>query len=167
MAAPLVLAALFYLACVTTSVGSESEPLVTVESVGDISISRGDAKEAEIHVTVAEGFHVQANPAANEFLIPLSLELDGDSGLKIGDVRYPKGELYRIEGSEEDLLIYDGRFSLFVTIRASAATKEGVRRLSGRLRYQACDDRFCRAPDTIAFEMNVTIHPRQPVDPGR
>lgn len=153
----LLLAALSGLACVTTSLGTETKDLVTVEPPDDFSVSPGHSEDAEIRITVADGFHVQANPAANEFLIPLTLELESENDLEIGEIRYPEGETYRLKGSEEDLLTYDGTFSVYVSIQAPISADEGISTARGRLRYQACDHRVCLPPATISFDLKARV----------
>jgi hypothetical protein len=154
----LVVAAVSWLVGATVSIGAETKTLVTVEPPGDFSVSPGESKDAEIRITVADGYHVQANPAANEFLIPLTLELESENDLDVGEVRYPAGESYRIKGTEVDLLTYEGTFTVSVSIRASVSANEGISKARGRLRYQACDDRVCLRPTTLAFDFKAQIN---------
>jgi hypothetical protein len=153
----LVLAALTWAVCVTVSVGYQNKTLATVDPPDAFSVSPGESKDAEIRITVTDGFHVQANPAANEFLVPLKLELESEDDLEVGEVRYPAGESYRIKGTEEVLLTYKGTFTLSVPIRASDSADEGIREVRGRLRYQACDDRVCLRPATLEFDFKAQI----------
>jgi len=153
-----VLATLLGSTNAATSTASDDGELVTVQSPIEVSLAPGESKDLEIRVTVAEGFHVQANPAANEFLIPLELELESDEELDIGEVRYPPAETYRLKGTEEDLLTYDGTFAVSVSIGAPDSAASGTQNVRGRLHYQACDDRSCRRPATLAFELTAHIN---------
>jgi hypothetical protein len=144
--------------CATVVIGSETEPIVIVKPPDDFSLSPGESKEAKIRITVTDGFHVQANPAANRFLVPLTLEFENEKDLEIGEIRYPEAETYRIKGTEQDLLTYGGTFTVSVSIRASESAKEGISKMGGRLRYQACDDRACRAPATLAFDLAAQVY---------
>ncbi len=141
----------------TSAAAADDGELVTIQSPIEVRLAPGESKDLEIRVTVAEGFHVQANPAANEFLIPLELELESDEELDIGEVRYPPGETHRLNGTEEDLLTYDGTFAVTVSIGAPDSAARGTQNVRGRLRYQACDDRSCLRPATIAFELTARI----------
>ena len=69
--------------------------------------------------------HVQANPASDEFLIPLQIEIEPRDGVRIGDPRYPPGEAHRLGGTDSDLLIYDGAFELSVPIMADVLGRAG------------------------------------------
>jgi hypothetical protein len=154
-----VLAVISSLMFTTGTMVSQTKDLVTVESPDDFSVSPGESKDVEIRITVKAGFRVQANPAANEFLIPLTLELECEEGtLEVDEIRYPEGETYRIKGSEEDLLTYEGTFTLSATIQALDSAEEGVSQAQGQLRYQACDDRVCLPPATLPFAFEIRIH---------
>jgi thiol:disulfide interchange protein DsbD len=152
----LVFLAVVALGCRTTT-AFEDKKIVRVESPDDFSISPGETKDATIRITVTDGFHVQANPAAKEFLIPLTLELTTEDDLKIGVVRYPKGLPYRIRGTEDDLMTYKGTFTVSVSIRAPASAAEGRVMVHGKLRYQACDDRVCLRPAELEFDFAARV----------
>ena len=136
---------------------SQLAPVVQVVPPETLSLAPGVASEAEIRITVAKGYHVQANPAANEFLIPLTLVFDTGDDFEVGDIRYPPGEPYRLQGADEDLLVYGGTFAVPVSVRVSAAVREGAVAAQGQLRYQACDDRLCLAPATLIFDLTARV----------
>jgi DsbC/DsbD-like thiol-disulfide interchange protein len=137
------------------------EALVTVRPPEELKLKSGQAGEAAIEIVVQKGFHVQANPAANEFLIPLTLAVEATEELAVGSPRYPRASRYRLKGTDEDLLVYDGVITLPVAIRSSASTAAGVHTLQGKVRYQACDDRSCRPPVTTPFELKVRVLPKE------
>ena len=136
---------------------AQPAPVVQVVPTETLTVAAGVASEAEIRITVAKGYHVQANPAADEFLIPLTLAFDSHDDLEVGDIRYPPGEPYRLQGADEDLSVYGGTFAVPVSIRVSAAAREGAVAARGRLRYQACDDRLCLAPATLTFDLTARV----------
>ncbi len=152
--------ALAWLAGSWSPVSSQPAAVVRVVPPEPFSVSPGASADTEIGITVTEGFHVQANPAANEFLIPLTLEFWSRDGFEVSEVRYPPGESYRLQGADEDLLVYGGTFAVPVSVRASATAREGTVAVRGRLRYQACDDRVCLAPATRTFDLKAQIAPR-------
>jgi thiol:disulfide interchange protein DsbD len=137
------------------------EAIVTVPPPEELKLESGQAEEAAIEIAVHQGFHVQANPAANEFLIPLTLAVEPTEALAVGAPRYPRASRYRLKGTNEDLLVYDGVITVPVAIRSSASTAAGVHTLQGKVRYQACDDRSCRPPVTAPFELKVRVLPKR------
>ena len=138
-------------------VSSQPAPVVRVVGMERLAVAPGASQDTEIRIAVAEGFHVQANPAADEFLIPLTLEFVSGDGFEVTDIRYPPGEPYRLQGADEDLLVYGGTFAVPVTVRASADAREEAVAARGRLRYQACDERICLAPATLTFDLTARV----------
>lgn len=126
-------------------------PTVTVPAGGDTVVS--------VPVVVAEGFHVQANPASNEFLVPLELDLAlvGPDSLVTWETGYPDPELWPLEGTDEEYLTYHGEFPVQVKVTASAAAAPGERIFEGVLRYQACDERRCFAPDSAEITFRLVV----------
>jgi hypothetical protein len=88
----------------------------------------------EIGLEIQEAWHINANPASLDYLIPTKLE---------GNLRglsYPRGASFRFAFAPEALMVYSG----LVTLAGELAP--GERGLS--LTYQACDDRRCLPPVT-------------------
>ena len=148
---------LVWLAGAMASVSSQPAPVVRVVPLEALSLSPGASADTEIRIIVTEGFHVQANPAANEFLIPLALTFESGHDVEVSEIRYPPGEPYRLQGAVEDLLVYGDTFAVPVSVQASAAAGEGAVAVPGQLRYQACNDHLCLTPATLTFDLKVQI----------
>jgi uncharacterized protein len=87
---------------------------------------------------IALGWHLNANPASEAFLVPT--ELRGDGGLELRDVRYPEGEKADMPYTGgQGLGIYRGIVELTGELR-------GQGRLL--LTYQPCDETRCLPPVT-------------------
>lgn len=134
-------------------------PIVQVRVPEANAIAAGGELKVSVNVTVAAGYHVQANPPSEKYLIPTTLTLEPADGFTISPPIYPKGEAHRLEGTEEDLLTYDETFTIQITLKAAAALKSGDYVLNGKLRYQACDARSCFAPTNTGFELHVRAAP--------
>lgn len=131
--------------------------VVSMRSVSPARVSAGDTVELALTLEIAEGFHIQANPASQPYLIPAVLELDALAGLELGDPVYPPGTPYRIHGADEDLSTYGGELTIRVPVSVSPGAAPGERALLGTFRYQACDARHCLAPTSIAIEHPVLL----------
>ena len=140
-------------------VAGEPKPVVTVAPSEDIVLAQGESGEARLFVVVAEGFHLQANPASEAYLIPTRLELAPSSGVKPGDPVYPPGRPYRLQGASSDLSVYEGRFEIRIPLRASPEAQPGKHSLVGKLRYQACDARRCFFPSSVPVELRTAVVP--------
>jgi hypothetical protein len=139
--------------------GAPAPPLSVQAQESPQTIQAGTGSVDAITFHVASGFHVQANPAADEFLIPLTVKLVPGPGLKVGDPKYPAPEKYRLHGTDVDLLTYSGTFSVGVPLNVTADARAGAVTLSGSVRYQACDRRSCKPPATIEFKRAYMVEP--------
>ena len=132
---------------------------VTVETP-DVRVTSGGTADAQVTVRIRPGFHVQANPAAEEFLVPLTVELPGRPPVRVGLPVYPAGRPHRLRGAVGDLSTYDGAVTVSVPLRVESdvgRVREEVVVLSGSLRYQACNDRVCLRPSTVPLRLVVRV----------
>jgi hypothetical protein len=89
-----------------------------------------------LSLEIAPGWHVQANPASEEFLIPTEVTAEG--GAEVRNLRYPEGE--QVEAGfagGRPLALYTGRVE--VTGEVSGSGKLVVR-------FQPCDESRCLPP---------------------
>lgn len=139
--------------------GGDRKPVVTVKPLVRVVLAPGRSAVARLAILVARGFHLQANPASQEYLVPTTLELARGSDIEPGKPIYPPGQPYRLQGASSDLSTYEGRFEIRLPLEASARAKPGERTLTGKLRYQACDAHSCLFPSSVTVELRVTVAP--------
>ena len=105
--------------------------------------------DVEIHLEIAEGWHVNANPASQDMLIPTSVSLDSDASAKVLSVDYPQGEIVHFDFSEESLSVYEGKITIpmMLQLKSDVSHKNDLP-LDLELHYQACNDEVCLEPTT-------------------
>jgi uncharacterized protein YyaL (SSP411 family) len=130
-------------------------------SVVDIGATLGTATPTGAHpltvsLQIQEGWHINANPATDEFLIPTQLKT---SQGELQDLDYPKPEFRSFSFSEKIIAVYEGE----VEIEAKLATKDARVPQAGTLQltYQACDDQRCLRPVTVDLKP-MSSEPRKP-----
>lgn len=143
----------------TRSKPPPTEVPVEVFKLDPAEVEVGSTTEISVTVRVAEGHRVQANPASNEFLVPVELEFEDASGLTFGDPVYPEPEPYRLQGAEQDLWTYHGQFEIVVPLSADESATLGERGISGELRFQACNSRMCLFPASLSVEVLLVVTP--------
>ncbi len=126
-------------------------------STGGVSIPPGGEAVLRVTARVTPGWHVNANPPSEDYLIPTEARLELPAGLAAGAARYPEGRSLRFAFSEEPLSVYEGEFAIEIPLRAEAAIASGLRRVAGSVRYQACNDELCLAPASAAFEAAIEV----------
>jgi hypothetical protein len=143
------------------STGDANVPAVpAIVSVGEltsVTLRPGESTNVAISVVVAPGYHIQSNPASNEFLIPLELQMDDTDDVRFGTPDYPAHESYRLAGTEEDLMTYDGTVTIAVPVTLSSSALSGERYVKGNLRYQACDSRRCLFPASVPVAFKIVV----------
>jgi hypothetical protein len=137
--------------------GGPSAPKVSVRVPEVVKLTDGQLLEARVSVAVVEGYHLQANPASEEYLVPTRLDLKGSADVTVGKITYPPGKLYRLSGADKDLKTYDGNFEIGVWLKASSGARPGKHILQGRLHYQACDSRTCLFPTSVPLTITVNV----------
>jgi thiol:disulfide interchange protein DsbD len=119
-----------------------------------IAVKRGGTAVENLRVEVLSGFHVNSDKPKDEFLIPLRLTwLAGP--LEATSLTYPKPEEVKVGA---DLLnVFTGTFNIQTEFRTPATAKPGSATMTGKLRYQACNNEMCFRPATVDVKLPVTI----------
>lgn len=104
----------------------------------------------ECHVAVVlnikDGWHINANPAQPKYLIPTELTARLPADFSLADVKYPAGHEFAQQGSDEPLLVYEGRVVLYGKLKAPASAAGKTAAAEITVRYQACNDQMCLRP---------------------
>ena len=142
------------------TVFSQETPIVTIIPSKPVAIAKGQTAQLFVRAKIKKGFHIQANPAADEFLIPAILTIQATEGIMPGNPVYPPGHPYRLKGSNKDLLTYEDEVVIRLPVKVLDSAPLGNANLTGGLRVQPCDDRKCLFPRTIPVTIPVKIvHP--------
>ncbi|HYL04799.1 MAG TPA: DUF255 domain-containing protein [Thermoanaerobaculia bacterium] len=102
---------------------------------------------------VAPGWHLQANPPSESFLVPTTLAAQGS---ELRRVSYPAGDPLKVAFSSQPVASYQGRIELAGEIGAPAGRREPAAGGGARLllTYQLCDDRRCLPPVTRSVNLS-------------
>ena len=119
-------------------------------------VSKGADSVIHIVVEVKKGYHIQANKVSNEF-IPTTLEIKGDHGIILNDQVFPQAKKFKLEGTEEYLDVYDGKFAINIFFKTQREIKTGIYELDGKLNYQACDSIRCLFPRSTEFAIEIEV----------
>ena len=146
------LSAGFALAATATPAPAE-KPDVRARIVAAASQPAGGRTVVAVELSIGPGWHVNSHTPLDAFLIPTDLSLATSAGT-LSPVRYPAPRERKFSFSEKPLSVYEGTVSLEMDLQLPAAG--GRVDLTGNLTYQACNDRQCFAPATLALESNIT-----------
>lgn len=143
---------------ITTGLGMSSADKANVEiRQSQNVIPAGTTARIAVLLNLEEGWHVNSDRPAQDFLIGTELSIEGTDGILITDIQYPPSKRYNFEFSDEPVDVFEGEAPIFVTLSVAEHIETGRYELDGNLRIQACDNEVCLAPVTVDLTIPVEI----------
>ena len=106
-----------------------------------------------VDITIDPGLHVYGHPIPEGF-IPLSIDVVAPlTGLRVGTPVFPPPTPHQMEGFDEAFFIYEGDLSISIPLTFTAGVDATA--LEVKVRYQACSDQGCFAPQTVELSLPV------------
>ena len=121
-----------------------------------IAVAAGKKTTADLQFRITRGFHINSNQPHDKLLIPTLLEVQAPEELPL-TVQYPAGEDKTFGFSPDKMSVYDGDVILKLQFAPPAKAKPGTHKLTGHLKYQACNDRACFPPNKVPVEFEVEV----------
>ncbi len=137
--------------------GGEPPKDVLRVAAAAVAVDVGREVAAEVRLTIADGWHVNANPPSPDYMIPTEVTLTPVGGLSLGRATYPPSEPLKVGFEENPIAVYGGTVTVRVPVRAGARAANGSFVLRGVVKYQACNDQVCMPPTEIPFSLVVTV----------
>src|SRR5256714_1379331 len=131
---------------------------VVTATVEEASLDAGGAGEADIRLDIAEGFHVNANPASDKFYVATEVRAEPQEGVTPGTPVYPKSVTRKLSFSDKPLAVYEGRAVIRLPLRADKTAAKGRHSIHATIRVQPCNDKACLQPRNIDAYIPVTIN---------
>lgn len=116
----------------------------------------GEKIEVALVLNIAREWHINANPAQPDFVIPTQIQLTSPQDWKLSNVRYPPGKEFTLPGIDQPLLVYEDEIVIRGTLHIPAGTSGEVP-VTVRLKYQACNSQSCIAPKRIDLSGKLEI----------
>lgn len=119
-----------------------------------MTIKRGDVATAALKVVTLPGFHVNSDKPGGEYTVPLQLTWE-PGPLKPRLIHYPQSEKLKV--GNETLNVLSGTFTVQTEFLAPANTPPGAAVITGKLRYQACNNLMCFRPSVTEVRLPVLV----------
>jgi len=117
-----------------------------------ITLVAGKPGVVALHFRIAPGLHINSHAPKDEFLIPTTLSIPEDSGVRLEQASYPPGSDFTMPADPATKLnVYTNEFVIETHLVATA----GNHLVEAKLRYQACDQNACMPPKTITAPIDV------------
>ena len=124
-----------------------------------VELAAGGVAELTLVATIQEGFHINSNKPAQDYLIPTRVELAPAPGFELEKVEFPPGALKSFGfAPDEKLSVYEGTVKMRARLRAKSAAA-GAHTLRLVFHYQACNDQICLRPAQREVKLTVQVRP--------
>jgi DsbC/DsbD-like thiol-disulfide interchange protein len=143
-------------AALVSTAWAQTPGVLSVAESAKLTVPRGAEAAQTLKLQLKPGYHVNSNKPNEEFLIPLRLSWDSPLVETVA-IQYPKPLLEKAEFSEKPLSVYTGDFEVVTKFRRAAKAAPGPGFLTGKLRYQACNDKMCLPPKTIDVKIPLLV----------
>jgi uncharacterized protein len=141
-----------------TPSATPQEPQIVTAAVEETNITAGGAGEAAIRLDIAEGYHVNANPASDKFFIATELKAEPQEGITPGKPAYPSGRPLKFEFWKTPISVYEGKAAIRLPLRADKTATKGLHVFHTTIRVQPCNAQGCLQPRTIEANVPLTIN---------
>ena len=142
-----------------------SDPVAATGYVSLSNVPQGGSAQVAIEIKITAPWHINANPASEEFLVPTEVAFTLPDGVTLRGVVYPQGVEKKLEFAESSLRLYEGVVYVGAVIDVADNVPLGASNLSATITYQACDNEKCLLPQTLDVPVALTISsPHDPVD---
>jgi thiol:disulfide interchange protein DsbD len=110
-----------------------------------------------IEVSIIEGWHINSNRPLEEFLIPTEVHFSERSGISFGKIHYGRPDVRSFAFSETPMSVYEGVVYLKSSLTVTPEFTNDNLNIECILRFQACNDESCLAPDEEVFSLDIQI----------
>ena len=107
--------------------------------------SGADHDQIVIALSIDAGYHVNANPASLDYLIPTTVKVPGAAQAKI---TYPHGRAFKPKFVSEGISVYEG--SVTITVELAKGSLASMGHPQAQIEVQACTNEICLPPATIS-----------------
>jgi uncharacterized protein len=104
-------------------------------------VSLADHDEILVTLTIDPGYHVNANPASIDYLIPTVVTIPSVPEAKI---TYPRGQVFKPKFSPEGIAVYAGSVQIMAALAKGWLTSAAQAPL--RIEVQTCTEQVCLPP---------------------
>ncbi len=143
-------------AATSASLRAQGNSVLSVAPPEKLTIKRGATAVVKLKAQLQPGFHANSNAPADEFLIPLKLTWAKEP-LEAEQVTYPKPQFEKYAFSPNPVSVFSGNFEIETRFKALPNANPGLGMMTGKLRFQACNNKECLPPRTIDVRFTVDL----------
>ena len=142
---------------ISAGAASAQTAILTVQEPAKLVVNRTENPSQVLKVAMKPGYHTNSNKPSEEYLIPFKLTWETGGPLEVLEVVYPPAKLEKYDFSEKPLSVLGGEFEIVTKFKRAANPALGPGFLTGKLRYQACNDKMCFPPKTVEIKLPLLL----------
>lgn len=120
-------------------------------------LERGSRCLIAVELTIDDKWHINANPANPDFLVPTEIKIETRQKIKVKRVIYPKHQLLQVQGAEQPYHVYGGRTMIYLQVETDASESAAAAELEVHVKYQACNKDTCVPPDEVVLQGTIPL----------
>lgn len=145
------------LAALALPLSAQAPQILSLQEPQKVTVPRQGEVRVPLKLSMRPGYHANSDKPSEDYLIPLRLTWDSKAPLEPVEIVYPKAKLEKFEFTEKPISVVDGDFEIVTRFRRTPNAMPGPAFLSGKLRYQACNDKMCFPPRTIDVKVPLLV----------
>jgi thiol:disulfide interchange protein DsbD len=150
-----IFAAIFFL---TPCVLLGEDAVVSIRPIVPSSaLEPGKTSVLTVELVIASPYHINSDRPLQDFLIPTTLSFESRQGVTFGKPVFPAADTKTFEFSDSPMAVYAGTVRVTAEITPDAGMSPQEIRISGKVRYQACNDQYCLRPVTQGFSVTLPV----------
>ena len=135
--------------------------------VGEEEVQAGSQIEALLVARIVDGWHLYSTTQASGGPIPTSISVVENSVFsQVGSVKGPPPLRWFDRNFGIDTEYFEKRVDFRVPVRIGSEAPSGVHQLSVKVRFQACSDTLCLAPQNRTLTGNIQVAGRSGSEAG-
>ena len=135
---------------------AQAPAVLTVAEPVKLIVKRNENPSYSLKVSIKPGYHANSNTPSEAYLIPFKVTWDAGP-LEPAEVVYPKAKMEKYDFAEAPLSVFGGDFEIVTNFKRPANAPLGPGYQTGKLRYQACNDKMCLPPKTVEIKLPVLL----------
>ncbi len=117
----------------------------------------GQEIRVALQLDIEKGWHINGHKPRETYLVPTEVTLEKNPRFTLEKIHYPKPKRKTFEFIQGEMEVYEGKVLFFMDLAVSTKAALGMGRISGKIKYQACDDRSCLIPMESGFSASIPI----------
>jgi hypothetical protein len=125
--------------------------------LSDSSAFSGQELAVVANFSIAPGWHVYGQPLPKGY-VTTAIRFNAATVAR-QSFNFPKATPIRFVALGETLPAYTGNFQATGRVLLKESLPAGEHKLAGELHFQECNDQICKLPQSVRFEIPITIQP--------